>query len=225
MLGIRGIKNESSDETNDIFSLPSSQPFPGCETGGKLKSSCQTSENTQWCTCSTPPPTPPAPRHHLHRRPSTNAQRSWTTSIWGIILYEIDGWGQPLTERVKTTLRRPLWISMMENRLLKKIYVCSPLPQERSPPPPPLPAALPHPHPPTPLPPALTNQTCHCGQIKLSGSVRLPALRQLARCHAQWQEAPFCCCCCCCCCWRGRSNQSTCSLLVYDVLQASWNNP
>lgn len=68
--------------------------------------------------------------------PSTNAQRSWTTSIWGIILYEIDGWGQPLTERVKTTLRCPLWISMMENRLLKKIYVCSPMPQER---------AIPHP--------------------------------------------------------------------------------
>lgn len=124
---------------------------------------------------------------HLHR-PSTNAQRSWTTSIWGIILYEIDGWGQPLTERVKTTLRCPLWISMMENRLLKKIYVCSPLPQERSPTPPP-----------HPLAPALTNQTCHCGQIKLTGSVRLPALRQLAHCHATWQEAPlffiFCCCC------------------------------
>lgn len=116
---------------------------------------------------------------HLHR-PSTNAQRSWTTSIWGIILYEIDGWGQPLTERVKTTLRCPLWISMMENRLLKKIYVCSPLPQERSPTPPP-----------HPLAPALTNQTCHCGQIKLTGSVRLPALRQLAHCHAKWQEAPL----------------------------------
>lgn len=59
------------------------------------------------------------------RCPSTNVQRSWTPSIWDIILYEIDGWGQPLTERVKTTLRCPLWMSMMENRLLKKIYVCS----------------------------------------------------------------------------------------------------
>lgn len=85
-----------------------------------------------------PPSLPPLPHHHHH--PSTNAQRSWTTSIWGIILYEIDGWGQPLTERVKTTLRCPLWISMMENRLLKKIYVCSPLPQER--------ATLPTYHPP-----------------------------------------------------------------------------
>lgn len=86
-------------------------------------------ENTQWCIHPTLhlPPQPP-----LLLRPSTNAQRSWTTSIWGIILYEIDGWGQPLTERVKTTLRCPLWISMMENRLLKKIYVCSPLPQERA---------------------------------------------------------------------------------------------
>lgn len=80
-------------------------------------------------------PDPSSPPHHL-RQPSTNAQRSWTTSIWGIILYEIDGWGQPLTERVKTTLRCPLWISMMENRLLKKIYVCSPLPQEEPGPPP-----------------------------------------------------------------------------------------
>lgn len=107
--------------------------------------------------------------HHLHH-PSTNAQRSWTTSIWGIILYEIDGWGQPLTERVKTTLRCPLWISMMENRLLKKIYVCSPLPQERA-------NLPPTTHPPTP---ALTNQTCHCGQIKLTGSIQLPDLWQLA---------------------------------------------
>lgn len=91
-----------------------------------------------------PQPQPPNPlRHQLHH-PSTNAQRSWTTLIRGIILYEIDGWGQPLTERVKTTLRCPLWISMMENRLLKKIYVCSPLPQEKATPPRP-PTASTHP--------------------------------------------------------------------------------
>lgn len=104
---------------------------------------------------------PSAPLLPAHpNRPSTNAQRSWTALILGIILYEIDGWGQPLTERVKTTLRCPLWISMMENRLLKKIYVCSPLPQER----PPIPSH------------ALTNQTCHCGKIKLSDAFQLPTL-------------------------------------------------
>ena len=85
-------------------------------------------------TPDTHPPTSPPDRL---LQPSTNAQWSWTTLIWGIILYETDGWGQPLTERVKTTLRCPLWISMMENRLLKKIYVCSPLPQESPPPTPP----------------------------------------------------------------------------------------
>lgn len=89
---------------------------------------------------------------------STNAQWSWTTLIWGIILYETDGWGQPLTERVKTTLRCPPWISMMENRLLKKIYVCSPLPRENSTPSCPLPPYTP---PGTHIP---ANQTCHCSE-------------------------------------------------------------
>lgn len=151
MLGIRGIKNESSDETNDIFSLPSSQPFHGCETGGKLKKKKKVAVRLlRTGSDAHAHPTPPHPTRLPFSPPpppSTNAQRSWTTSIWGIILYEIDGWGQPLTERVKTTLRCPLWISMMENRLLKKIYVCSPLPQESPPsasPPPTLPpAALP----------------------------------------------------------------------------------
>lgn len=136
----------------------------------KLLSDCK-----EQAAMHTPPSLPPVPPpNHLHQ-PSTNAQWSWTTSIWGIILYEIDGWGQPLTERVKTTLRCPLWISMMENRLLKKIYVCSPLPQEKALQPPPSPSV------PTPT---LTNQTCHCGQIKLTGSIQLPALGQLA--HSQY---------------------------------------
>lgn len=105
-----------------------------CELSGHIRVANQTWLSDFWEHAATH-----IPPHHLHRL-STNAQRSWTTSIWGIILYEIDGWGQPLTERVKTTLRCPLWISMMENRLLKKIYVCSPLPQER--------ATLPCTHPP-----------------------------------------------------------------------------
>lgn len=112
------------------------------------------------------------PHHHL-RRPSTNAQRSWTTSISGIILYEIDGWGQPLTERVKTTLRCPLWISMMENRLLKKIYVCSPL--------------LP------PLPPQPPNQTCHCGQIKLAGLYSAASFVTISSLSCKKTENTFLC--------------------------------
>lgn len=136
------------------------------------KSSDQTSKIMQRRAHQYTPASTPHPHLHLHL-PSTNAQRSWTTSIWGIILYEIDGWGQPLTERVKTTLRCPLWISMMENRLLKKIYVCSPLPQERA-------TLLTQQQPTHPPTPALTNQTCHCSQIKLSGSIQLPALWQLA---------------------------------------------
>lgn len=170
-LGINGIK------TNSQIILFALRSVIQAWMGGKLKVAVRLLRTRSDAYA-------PHHRHQQHshlRRPSTNAQRSWTTSIWGIILYEIDGWGQPLTERVKTTLRCPLWISMMENRLLKKIYVCSLLPQERSPTPPP-----------HPLTPALTNQTCHCGQIKLTGSVLLPALRQLAHCHAKWQEAPFC---------------------------------
>lgn len=117
------------------------------------------------------------PPHHLHRL-STNAQRSWTTLIWGIILYEIDGWGQPLTERVKTTLRCPLWISMMENRLLKKIYVCSPLPQEST--------TLSCSRPPQLWP------IKHVIVVRLnSGSIQMPSLRQLAHCHANRRSTFF----------------------------------
>lgn len=148
--------------------------YPGV-SGSPAKSSYQSSENMQRRM---------RPPHRLHH-PSTNAQWSWTTSIWGIILYEIDGWGQPLTERVKTTLRCPLWISMMENRLLKKIYVCSPLPQERATLPTHQPARN---HPPTP---ALTNQTCHCGQIKHAGSTQLPALWRLAHSRNAGRQQPF----------------------------------
>lgn len=110
-------------------------------SGWPTRSSHISAENKQWSIRPTFRPPPSSPPAHP-TRPSTNAQRSWTALILGIILYEIDGWGQPLTERVKTTLRCPLWISMIENRLLKKIYVCSPLPQNRAAPHPLYPVTL-----------------------------------------------------------------------------------